>query len=189
MFGYDGPEGITSTALGGPVVTRPSATISGSPTPLQPAGLGSLTWAALLEAQAATSRSLEAALREGSGMSLTDYEVLLQLSLAEGHRLRMNDLASRCGLSNSGLSRRFDSLVDAEWTRREPCPDDARGTWAVLTRQGISALEEATEHHSVALERAFIRHFDGPELEQLGELLGRLCNGHGSPRHQGPTLV
>ncbi len=111
------------------MVTRPSATISGSLEPPAVPCLGRDAWAALVNAHAATTRAVEAELRERTGMSRTDFEVLAQLALADGHRLRMNDLASRCGLSNSGLSRRFDALVETGWARREPCPHDARGTW------------------------------------------------------------
>lgn len=165
------------------MVTRPSAPISGSPAPLAVSRAGHDAWLALVEAHAATSRAIDAELRARTGMSRTDYEVLVQLRLTEDHRLRMNELASRCGLSNSGLSRRFDSLVEAGWTMREPCPRDARGTWAVLTPQGAAEIDVATRHHAAALQQAFLSHFDDREIQRLSELLGRLGDGfagHGS---------
>ena len=161
------------------MVTRPSATISGPATPLSMPCDGHGAWSALVAAHAATTRSVDAALRARTGMSRTDYEVLVQLEQADGHRLRMNDLASRCGISNSGLSRRFDSLVATGWTRRDPCPHDARGTWAVLTPEGIAELEVAARHHAVALHQAFGRHFDDVEIKQLSELLARLGDNAG----------
>lgn len=160
------------------MVTRPSATISGSAEPLAVPCVGQNAWAALASAHAATTRAVDSELRERSGMSRTDFEVLAQLARADGHRLRMNDLASRCGLSNSGLSRRFDALVETGWTQREPCPNDARGTWAVLTLEGAAALDRAFQHHATALHRVFSGHFDDTEISHLIELLSRVGRPH-----------
>lgn len=162
------------------MVTRPSATISGSFEPLAVPCVGHDAWVALMSAHAATTRAIDAELRERSGMSRTDFDVLAQLARADGHRLRMNDLASRCGLSNSGLSRRFDALAETGWTRREPCPHDARGTWAVLTPEGTAELDRAFRHHAAALHQVFSGHFDDTEIRYLTELLGRVGGSSGT---------
>ena len=46
-------------------------------------------WVAFIRAHAALTRRLESELQEAAGVSLADYDALLQLSLAGG-RLRMN---------------------------------------------------------------------------------------------------
>ena len=52
-------------------------------------------WRAFLHAHAAVMRELEAQLVAERGMTLAEYDALVQLVSAPGARLRMSDLASR----------------------------------------------------------------------------------------------
>ena len=80
-------------------------------------------------------------------MSLGDYDVLVHLSEADGGSLRMSELAERLLLSRSGLTRRVDGLVRAGWVERKACPDDGRGSLAVLTPAGFEQLRTAAPTH------------------------------------------
>ena len=49
-----------------------------------------------------------------------DYQVLVYLSEADDHAMRMCDLAARLQLSPSGLTRRLDGLVRGGLVERRP---------------------------------------------------------------------
>ena len=119
-------------------------------------------------------RTLEADLARAHQLPLASYDVLVQLAEAPQGRLRMTELADRVLLSRSGITRLVDRLVRDGYVRREPCADDARGTFAVVTQQGVDRLREATGVHLAGVREAFVRRFDPAELARLGELLTRL---------------
>ena len=93
-------------------------------------------------------------------MSLGDYDVLVHLSEAGGRSLRMSELAERLLLSRSGLTRRVDGLVRAGWVERKACPDDGRGSLAVLSDAGSELLREAAPTHVRGVRRYLIDPLD-----------------------------
>jgi DNA-binding MarR family transcriptional regulator len=149
-----------------------------SPTPV-PARVGASdwrvgVWRSFLRAHAEVIRELERELAAQTGMPLTWYDVLLQLAEAPQRRLRMAELADRVLLSRSGLTRLVDRLQAEGLVHRERSRDDARGTFTVLTAEGMNRLRAAAPVHLAGIERHWLSHFDDAGLRQLGELLGRL---------------
>ena len=112
----------------------------------------------LLEAHAAVTTKVNRELEATVGMPITWFELLLRLSRSPGQRLRMSDLAAQVGLSHSGLTRLVDRVIDAGYVKREACPDDRRGAFAVLTDAGADALGTAMAGHLESIER----HLAGP---------------------------
>lgn len=131
-------------------------------------------WRAFLRAHAGVTRELERELAQEAGMPLAWYDVLLQLAEAPDRRLRMADLADRVLLSRSGLTRLVDRLQAENLVGREPSPDDARGTYTVLTSDGLAALRRAAPVHLGGVQRHWLSHFSDDELQQLRALLGKL---------------
>ena len=113
-------------------------------------------WRAFLYAHAAVMRELEAQLMAERGMTLAEYDALVQLADAPGARLRMSDLASRLLLSRSGVTRLVDRLVAQGFVRREHCGNDARGSFAALTRAGVGRLREAMPVHLRGIGEVFV---------------------------------
>jgi len=109
-------------------------------------------------------------------MPIASYDVLVQLAEAPDHRLRMTDLAERVLLSRSGLTRMIDRLERDELVRREPVPGDARGMYAALTSAGVDRLRSASRVHLPGISTHFVQRFNRRELDQLGQLLGRLAD-------------
>ena len=108
-----------------------------------------------------------------SDLPLAEYDVLVQLALADGRRLRMNELADRVLLSRAGITRLVDRLTADALVSRVKCASDARGYFAVLTAGGLARLEAATPGHLAAVRRYFLESFTESELETLAELLER----------------
>jgi DNA-binding MarR family transcriptional regulator len=70
-------------------------------------------------------------------------------------------------ISPSGLTRRLDGLVRDGLVERHACPSDRRGSLAVLTPTGLTALERAAPTHVTGVRRYLI---DRLEREQLLDL-------------------
>lgn len=129
----------------------------------------------LLRGHTALTRGLSARLLADHGLTLNDYEVLLQLSRAPDHRLRRVDLSERLLLTPSGITRLLDGLEHAGLVAKATCDSDARVTYAVLTDSGYEKLREASRTHIADIDAAFSR-FGEDELETLAGLLGRLTD-------------
>jgi DNA-binding MarR family transcriptional regulator len=131
-------------------------------------------WIRFLRAHAAVTRELSSRLEQAHGLSLRDYDVLVQLYTAPGRRLRRIDLARTVILSPSGVTRLLVGLERAGWVAKEHCESDARVTYAALTETGVEKFEEARVTHRADIEELFASRFSSEEREQLAELLGRL---------------
>lgn len=136
-------------------------------------------WRTFLRSHARAMRELERELLAETGMSIGAYDVLLQLAEAPQRRLRMAELADRVLLSRSGLTRLIDRLQADGLVRREPSPDDARGTFTVLTADGVSRLRAAAPVHLAGIGAHWLAHFSDDELRQLETLLRRVADPGG----------
>lgn len=151
---------------------------------LGPSGLTSAelaTWRDFLRAHAAVTRALEDELAAAKGLPLAWYDVLVQLVEAPGRRLRMAELAGRVLLSRSGLTRLVDRLARAGLVAREPCPDDARGTFTVLTDAGYARLRDAASVHLTGVREQMMQLIRPEELSVFGAVLRRVADAHGVP--------
>ena len=133
-------------------------------------------WRAFLEAHARTTELLARELKETEGIALTWYDVLVQLSEADDHRLRMQELADRVLLSKSGLTRLIDRMERHNLVHRSACPSDRRGTFAELTPEGLTMLRKAAPTHLRGVREHFAELFDDDEATTLTELLGRVAD-------------
>jgi DNA-binding MarR family transcriptional regulator len=131
-------------------------------------------WRSFLRAHAVIVRRLETDLMDRHGMPLAWYDVLARLVEADGHRLRMSDLAERVMLSPSGLTRLVDRLVEAGLICREPSESDARGSYAVLTDEGYQRLRAATGTHLRGIRDHVLSRFTDEELDEIAAYLARL---------------
>jgi DNA-binding MarR family transcriptional regulator len=88
--------------------------------------------------------------------------------------MRMSELADRLLLSRSGLTRLVDRLVKAGLLERRRCPEDARGSLAVVTAAGRELFERARPTHLAGVRRLFLGRFSEQEQARLGALLERV---------------
>jgi DNA-binding MarR family transcriptional regulator len=131
-------------------------------------------WRALLEAHAAITDLLERELEQERGLPLSKFEVLLKLAEAPEGRMRMLELAQSVLLSKSGLSRLVDRMEAAGLVRRERCPSDRRGAYAVLTDEGRRVLRRAAPVHLRGIQEHFAGKLDDHEVRVLADALGRV---------------
>lgn len=128
----------------------------------------------MLRIHAAMSRALDAQLVAGHGLSLSSYEVLLFLADAPEGRMRMSELADSVLLSRSGLTRMVDRLERGGLLRREPCGDDGRGYFAIITPDGRELFQAARRTHLAGVREGFLDRLSRAEQRSLGRLWERL---------------
>ena len=131
-------------------------------------------WVNFLRAHAAVTRQLSARLEAAHGLTLSDFDVLVQLYYAPERSLRRVDIARAVLLTASGITRLLDGLERSGWVEKRACASDARVSYAALTETGVAKFEEAQTAHRADIEGLFASGFNDEEREQLAELLGRL---------------
>jgi DNA-binding MarR family transcriptional regulator len=126
-------------------------------------------WLALMTATRLLDGALDRQLSQDAGIPHAYYMILAMLSEAPGRALRMSHLASVTNSSQSRISHAITRLEEVGWVRREKCPTDKRGSFAVLTDLGYTTLAVAAPGH-VAAVRRFL--FDALTAEQVDQLAG-----------------
>jgi DNA-binding MarR family transcriptional regulator len=129
-------------------------------------------WRAFLQAHARITRRLDEELQAAHGLSLAEYDALLQIARSPGRRVRMNVLADRVLLSRSGITRLVDRLETAGSVERVACSSDARGQEAVLTAVGLDRLRTAGGTHLDGVRRYFLDRVASDDLAILERTLG-----------------
>lgn len=129
---------------------------------------------------------------KAQGLTHDDYGVLVALSEAEGGRLRMSELADLSVESRSRLSHHVGRLEARGLVARETCPEDRRGSFAVLTADGRATIEAVAPHHVEGVRRYLLDLLTPDELDVIGEAFARIerhlssgdartCPGTGGP--------
>ncbi len=124
-------------------------------------------WRAFIAAASGLTTSIDASLKKSNELSLDDFEVLVHLSEADDRRLRMSELSDHILHSRSRLTQRIDRLGARGFVIREKCDQDARGTWAVLTAEGMAALEAAAPSHLADVREFFFDHIDNKDIPSM----------------------
>lgn len=123
-------------------------------------------WRALLAAHKLLENRLDRELHE-FGLSLNDYEILVNLSESPGRRMRMSELADVTIQSRSRLSHQISRMEAAGLVTRETCTEDRRGTFAVLTRCGWETMKRVAPHHVAGVRRHFLDLLTPDDVEGL----------------------
>jgi DNA-binding MarR family transcriptional regulator len=134
-------------------------------------------WTAFVEASNRVDRSLERQLKDDSGLSHPQYEILVHLAGVPAGELRMAELADRVLTSRSGIAYQVTQLEKAGLVRRCSHPDNARGVYAVLTDEGHARLRAAAPGHVERVREVLIDVLDREQLTVLAEALGKVGRG------------
>jgi DNA-binding MarR family transcriptional regulator len=135
------------------------------------------TWIRFLATHSAITRELEARLMGAHGLTLSDYDVLVQLARAPERKLRNIELAKAVVLTRSGVTRLVDGLEKDGLVARASCPSDKRGSFVALTPEGARRLREAATTHLDGVRELFVERLGQAGREQMDELLASLPGG------------
>jgi len=134
-------------------------------------------WRTFLFTQARVLDALDKELSSEIGLSLSWYDVLVQLHEA-GESVRMGDLSRSLLISASAGTRLIDRMERHGLVSREPCADDRRVTFVALTDQGRDKLREAAPVHMAGIERHFTGLISSSEAGQLDSILRPVLDAH-----------
>ncbi|MFJ7204009.1 MarR family winged helix-turn-helix transcriptional regulator [Streptomyces sp. NPDC098789] len=132
-------------------------------------------WQGFLAASALVNRRLDQQLKDDSGLSHAQYEILVRLARATDGELRMTELAHGLINSKSGLTYQVTQMEKAGLVRRRSCPSDVRGIFAVLTEAGRARLDEAAPGHVAAVRDALIDVLTPEQLGAVADGLGEVA--------------
>ncbi|MER5792901.1 MarR family winged helix-turn-helix transcriptional regulator [Streptomyces sp. NPDC090499] len=124
-------------------------------------------WRALMRVIVALPRSLDDDLLRSTGLTLTEYVVLMNLSEAENQELRMTDLASATALSASRITRVVDALQSRGQVVKRRYEGDARGNVATLTPEGLKRLQDAYPVHLASARKRVVDLLDGRSVPAM----------------------
>jgi DNA-binding MarR family transcriptional regulator len=164
-------------------------------------------WRGFLRVYARVIRVLDQQLAASQSLSLTDYDVLLQLDNA-GRGLRMAELVDsvlldRSGsrglvgrlerrglahdaaaeladsvlLSRAGLARVVERLAARGLVGRESCSEAGRGFEFVITESGRATLLEARKTHLSGVRRIFLEQLSVEEQRTMRGAFERILAG------------
>jgi DNA-binding MarR family transcriptional regulator len=104
------------------------------------------------------------------GLSVSDYEILVALSEAPEHRLRMTDLADEITQSRSRLSHQITRMESRGLVRRDACEGDKRGMFAVLTDDGLTTIERVAPAHVESVRRHFMDWLTPAQMSSITQV-------------------
>lgn len=124
---------------------------------------------------------LTTALQKSSGLTITDFEILLRLGAGTGQRI--GELTGAIRLSQPALSRAVARLADRGWLTRSGSPADARCVLITLTPAGRDVLATAAGVHASVINEALLARLIPDEQE-----CSRAC-WRGSPTAKVPPTA
>jgi DNA-binding MarR family transcriptional regulator len=136
-------------------------------------------WRNYIEATTMLLDVLDRQLQQESGMPHGYYQILVHLSEATEHTMRMSELAESTRSSRSRLSHAVSRLEEKGWVIRRECETDRRGQLAQLTDEGQAALASAAPGHVTAVRAAVIDRLSPDQIQQLGDIAQVMIKGLG----------
>jgi DNA-binding MarR family transcriptional regulator len=130
-------------------------------------------WRGMLEVHARVTQQLDSQLQAVHGLPMSEYEVLMFLDDAPGHRMRMSEIADRVLLSRSGCTRLVDRLAEQGYVTRCADATDGRGLHAQLTEAGLAKIGAARATHRDGIRRFFLNRLTATDQIVLGDVWSR----------------
>lgn len=128
-------------------------------------------WRKWLAASRWIDSELARDIQRQSGLSMSDYMVLVNLSEAPEHRMRIAALADVLGWDRSRLSHQISRMIKRDLLVREACESDGRGAFIVLTETGLATIQQAAPGHVDSVRRLMFDRLDEQQAADLGRVL------------------
>jgi DNA-binding MarR family transcriptional regulator len=134
-------------------------------------------WRAYLRAGSLLTARLNRLLQADCGLSLPEYEVLVQLSEAPRGNLRPFQLGLALDWEQSRLSHMLSRMSRRGFVVRQDCAGDRRGAEVVLTAAGRAAIESAAPGHVTAVRRLVFDQMDREQATVFGQVFEAILAG------------
>ena len=126
-------------------------------------------WRSLQFMQMRLEGELARQLAEDSGLSYSDYVVLVALTDRPEGRMRLFELAGVLGWEKSRLSHHVARMEARGLVKKEKCDADRRGAYVVVTERGRKEIEVAAPGHVAAVRRLFVDRLTPGQLAAVAE--------------------
>jgi DNA-binding MarR family transcriptional regulator len=133
-----------------------------------------ILWRTLVEVLVRLPRILDEQFDREARVGMAEYAVLVALSEAPDHQLRMSELAEASALSRSRTTRVVEELVRRSLVTRRKSDLDGRGAVAAVTAEGLSVLEAAYPGHLARVRALVLDHITRSEMRTMTQVLARV---------------
>jgi len=127
-------------------------------------------WRGFLDVHARLAATLHRELQATSGLSLTDYDVLVHLTDVPDGRLRSFELGEGLQWEKSRVSKQVARMAARGLVAKEDCPEDRRGAYVTLTTKGRRAIEEAAPAHVELVRRLVFDKLSATQVRALSTI-------------------
>jgi DNA-binding MarR family transcriptional regulator len=127
------------------------------------------TWRTYLRMSSLLPAALNRELQQDSGLTLPEYEVLVQLSEAPQRRLRPFQICEALSWEQSRLSHQLTRMERRGLVARRECEADGRGAFIELSPAGADAIGAAAPRHVAAVRRLVFERFSETQRASFEE--------------------
>jgi DNA-binding MarR family transcriptional regulator len=146
-------------------------------------------WRRWLRLNAELSAALQRQLQAESGLSMSDYEVLVDLTDDPTGRIRVTELAGLLQWERSRVSHHVTRMERRGLVQREECTDDGRGAYVAITAAGRAAIEQAAPGHVQAVRRLVFDVLPAEDVRSLDATIDKLLAEPAGRGQAGPVTL
>lgn len=134
-------------------------------------------WRGLLALHVQLAARLNRDLQRTSGLSLSDYDVLVQLTDVADGRLRVLELGEALQWSKTRVSKQVSRMAARDLVTKQECAEDRRGAYVVLTPTGRRAIEQAAPAHVELVQQLVFDVLSPDQVRQLATITQTVLKG------------
>ena len=133
-------------------------------------------WRRWLRLNALLPTVLHRELQADAGLSLPDFEVLVQLTDTPEGRIRVTDLARELNWERSRLSHHITRMESRGLVERSECREDGRVAWVMLTKKGRATIERAAPGHAATVRRLIFDDLTPQESKVMSGVIDKVLD-------------
>ncbi len=141
------------------------------------------TWRTYLRMSSLLTAALNRQLQQDCGLTLPEYEVLVQLSETPGRRLRPFQICEALNWEQSRLSHQLTRMERRGLIARQGCAADGRGAFIALTPAGADVIGTAAPRHVATVRGLIFDRLSGAQRAAFEEACTAIA---GALSEQGP---
>ena len=138
-------------------------------------------WRSLQFMQMRIEGELARQLAADSGLSYSDYVVLVALTDRDGGRMRLFELAGTLGWEKSRASHHVGRMAARGLVKKQKCDSDRRGSYVAVTARGRRELEAAAPGHVSMVRQLFIDRLTPEQLDAVRDAAEAVLTAFGEP--------
>lgn len=136
------------------------------------------TWLTFLRGQSWLNQQLAHDMLIEDRVRITWFDVLVHLERS-GTGLRMQDLCEQVILSNSGMTRVVDRLIEEGYVVRDFSDQDRREVYVNITESGRELLSRLKTNHQARIRNYFLQYANPEEQATIQRVFQRILDSRG----------